>query len=260
MVQAIIEFNYPLGYSLLNMSRQYRSRLARKENKRMMRQSLMLFVITGLIIVGGLIWGIPAIIRMAGFFGELRASDSAPTTDDNSLPPYAPRLAIPYEATPSASIAVRGYAPANSRVVLYNNGSTIAETSTNDEGDFAFLQVELSKGNNQLTAIAMNNNNQQSEPSQPHQVFFDDSPPEITVENPADSATFFGITQQMIQIQGNLDKAGQVYINDRFTNVNQDNAFSQSFRLNSGENIITIKAIDQAGNQSQKEIKVFYSE
>lgn len=239
--------------------RQYRSRLARKESKRMMRQSIILFVVTSMIIIGGVFWGIPAIIRMAGVMGEIRSS-SEPIQNVEDIPPFSPQLSIPYEATNSAIINISGFGPADTQVTLYNNGDTLGETSANEEGEFVFSQVNLLQGENQFTAIARNRSNQQSDPSRSHTVYFDNRAPEIELEEPEDGQEFFGIAQQNINVRGQLNKSAQVYVNDRLVRLSTDNQFSQEIRLNPGGNQIKVKAIDRAGNETEIQIEVEFSE
>lgn len=241
------------------MSRRYRSRLARKESKRIFRQSLLLFLVTGIIVLAGIVWGIPTIIRLAGVMGEIRSSNE-PIEGSQNIPPYPPQLAIPYEATSSATISIVGYAQANSTVSLYNNGDTVSQVETSEEGEFVFEEVHLQTGENNFTATSKNSTNLESEPSRIHIVYHDNQAPVITITQPSQGAQFFGLDQQTIKVSGELDKPAQVFINDRFTIVSSDNKFSQDVRLESGTNKIKIKAIDRAGNEREEEIEVSFSE
>lgn len=240
------------------MATQYRSRLARKESRRLMRQAVLMLVIAVVIVVAGAFWGIPAMVRLAGVLGEINSANE-PVEVNQVVAPYAPRLVVPYEATSSSSIAISGFAPAETSVTLSNNGESVATTTTNQQGEFTFSQVLLSRGENQLVAIAAANN-VQSPPSPVYSIVFDNTPPQITIDSPTDGSALYGITSQNITIRGQVDKPSQVYINDRFTVLSADLVFSQQFRLNNGENTIVVRAVDSAGNISQNEIKVSFSE
>lgn len=241
------------------MAKKYRSRLARKEKQRMLRQSVLLFGLTGILVTAGLIWGIPAIVRMAGFMGELNASN-LPIENNDTLAPLPPQLVIPYEATPSASIDIQGYTEAQAQVTLYNNDTNISETLADDTGAFIFEDIRLDADANQFTVAAKDQAGNTSELSRVSNVVFDNQAPTVEINEPSDGSEFFGTQEQTIEIKGSLDETAQVFVNDQLSFPDTENNFSQRYRLQPGENTITVRAIDSAGNEGSAEIKVNFSE
>lgn len=240
------------------MARKYRSRLAKKESKRMVRQSIFLFVLTGLVVAGIFIWGIPALVRVAGFWGELRASNQPITSDDN-IPPIAPQLLVGYESTPSAKIDLPGYAEPESRVILYTDESEINQTETNEQGEFVFESIQLVNGENTFYTKAVDQGGNESVHSRTVTIELDDSPPDLSIESPQNDQEFFDDSKPTIEITGSVDEKAEVLVNDRISFLRSDNTFSQSYRLSEGENQLTISATDEAGNQTVETLTVTYS-
>ncbi len=87
-------------------------------------------------------FGLPALIKMAGFIGNIRSSGEKIETEE-VLPPRAPRLFPLPEATPSATLDVSGYAEAGITIQLYLRGISVDETMADNDGNFIFKDVHL---------------------------------------------------------------------------------------------------------------------
>lgn len=241
------------------MARKYRSRLAKKESQRMIRQSMMLFVLTGAFVAGILIWGIPAVIRMAGFIGELRASND-PILSNDTIPPYAPQLAIPYEATSSSQIDIKGYAEAGTSVKLFNNEKEISATEVNQDSEFLFEDIALESGDNELYVVSIDDAKNESDPSRTAIVSYDNQPPVLEVTEPSEGESFYSFSEQTITVSGTINETADIFVNNRISFANSQGEFNQKVRLEPGENQIIVRAIDPAGNETSETVIVSYSE
>lgn len=240
------------------MARKYRSRLAKKESQRMMKQSMMLFVLTGLCVAALVIWGIPALIRMAGFLGEIKSSGD-PINATDTIAPYPPQLNVPYEATHSSRINIVGYGETDATIKLFLNDEEISSTLANDASEFMFEDIQLSSGSNQLYVIAEDAANNSSEPSTTINIVYDSAAPEVSIEDPSEGDSFFTTAEQSITVKGTVSEDAQIYVNGRIAFANSDGEYSQQVRLEPGENLITVKAVDPAGNETEESVTVNFS-
>lgn len=237
--------------------RKRRSRLARYENRKIMWQSVGLLVMAIVIVILLAVWGIPLMVRMAGFWGDLRLS-SQPIVSDDDIAPFAPQIALDYEATSSARIDVSGYAEASSTVLLFRNGSKVAEVVVDDEGEFRFLNVKLLFGENDFTAQAMDSAGNESQTSKIRSVLFDDETPELTVTSPDIDSGEVRTENRSMDVEGQTEEGARVYVNNRLARMSSGGVFKSQIGLSDGDNTIEIRAVDRAGNSSRLEFKVTY--
>ncbi|GAG65300.1 unnamed protein product, partial [marine sediment metagenome] len=64
------------------------------------------------------------------------------------------------------------------------------------------------------------------------------------------------ITSDLIKIKGQTDNSASLTINQEAIPVNQQGKFTQQVRLQSGFNILEIKAINRSGRETIKELKI----
>ena len=237
--------------------RQY-SRLSRKEGKRYIRQSALLTVLTILLLIALLFWGIPSLIKLAIFLGDLRSS-TQPITGEDVLPPPPPVIQPVAEATNSAVLELSGFAEEGSTVVLSLNGSDAYETLVDSGGEFLFDSVKLDQGDNAIFATSTDTAGNKSKASSTTTVVLDQSLPTLSVDAPQDGQAFYGPMQKVARVSGRVDPGSTVLVNNSFVILSQEGVFSYLVPLNEGDNIIAITAQDRAGNQVQKEIKVSFA-
>lgn len=240
------------------MAKQFRSRLQRKESKRMMRQGILLFGLTIGLVAVLIIWGIPAMVRLAGLWGEVRSTNQEISSND-TIPPITPRIVIPYEATASAQINISGVTEPGATVALTNSGDEVGQTLADNSGSFTFSDVSLQQGENAFTAVATDGAGNKSSVSSVALVTYDTVPPELEVTGPSDGSEYFGDREQTVTITGSTDPGSQVWVNDNFAFVNSQGEFSHRFSLSEGENTITIRAIDEAGNEAEEELTLRFT-
>lgn len=234
-----------------------RSRLVKKENRKIIFQSVALLVFTLVLVAVILVWGIPFFIKVAGYWGEIRSAKS--NTNDDQIAPFTPQLTVNYDATGSAVIKLDGYAEADTKITLFRDEDKISETKASENGSFSFDQIRLSEGDNQLSVQAQDSAGNDSQKSKPVDIVLDTSPPEIKLDSPNDGQEFTGEQDRLIKIAGSSEAGADVYINDNFTVVDNSGKFERKQSLNEGDNEIVIRAVDKAGNETKKTIKVKYN-
>lgn len=202
--------------------------------------------------------GIPLMIRLAVFFSEIRSS-SAPIEQIDTIPPATPQLSTPPAATSSGTLQLRGYAEAGTSVTLFHNNQEAGEQVVDNNGEFLFSEIRLKDGLNRFYATAKDTAGNESVRSTTQTVIYDSNEPELSLKQPADGATFFGTSQQVITIEGTTDNDAIIRVNEQIITVTADGAFSGQYSLSEGENILVVTATDEAGNQARLTITVSYT-
>lgn len=229
------------------------SRLAKKEEKKLLMQTVW-FVVIGISILLAFIFLImPAAIRL--FFQFLDGNKGLEASD--RIPPQVPILAAPLEATNSATIALQGYAEANSKVIFVLNGSEISRVTATAEGTFA-QDLRLEIGENLLETYSADEAGNESAKSTTYKIFMDTEPVEIKIDEPANGAQIEGRKNQTLTIKGTTKPDAKVYINDRLNYAKADGSYSVTYALSEGENKLKLRVVDKAGNQAESELTVQY--
>lgn len=234
-----------------------KSRLTRVEEKRSVRQAIFFGFLTIFLFVLLLFLGIPILIKMAVFFGNLR-STSQPIETKEGLPPPPPQFQAIPEATNSSSIRLAGFAQEGSIVKILLNGREEKEVLTNTKGDFSVDHFPLEKGENKITAIAIDKSGKESRDSEELIIIFDSEPPTLEIASPTDQEEFFDKNRE-IAVKGQTDEEAAITVNGKFVIVDSSGNFQTTLELKEGENEITVNAYDKARNQTQKKIKVKYT-
>jgi len=235
----------------------FHSRLARKEERRNLRKAFLFSALSiGLLLV--LIFlGIPALIKAAVFFNDIRSTNT-PVEQMDTVPPSAPRLNILPEYTKESSLPLSGFAEPGSTVEIFLNGSPLGTIVTTQEGNFVFDKVNLATDKNEIHAVATDDAGNKSQPSPKNTIIFDNIPPKLEVSDPQDGVTINGERKRKIKVFGQTEEDATITINERMIILGQNGIFSSDFTLADGENSIKIIAMDQAGNQTEKELKVIF--
>jgi bacillopeptidase F len=233
-----------------------RSRLAKRLEKQTIK-NLFLSILGIVIIVGALIkFGIPLLVDFTFFIsGEKKALESnAPNATAFILPPVLnPQLA----ATNSAQTQILGSASPKQTIDLYINGNLVGKSQTTLDGNFVFL-VTLNSGENTIRARATTFDGNESNLSETLTIIFKSDAPSLEIKSPSDGQ-FFSKDQNTVEIKGTTDSHVRVTINNFWAIIDDNNNFSYTLALKDGENEIKILAQDQAGNKTEKSIRVTYS-
>ncbi len=233
-----------------------RSRLNRATNEQITKKTVVLGLLTVVLAVLVLFFGLPLLIKFSVFLGQGKSRNSA-DTEAKKLPPVAPRLVIPYEATNSSQIKVSGFAEAKVKVELFKNEVSIGTTDVTENGDFAFEDLSLDEGENKFTAMASTEENGSGDDSTPVVVVYDKTPPELEVTNPSEDS--LEIDYADFDIIGKTESGASVSINNRIATVDNDGNFKLKWQLDTGKNELEITSTDLAGNQTKKKITITYS-
>lgn len=232
------------------------SRLARRQEAKYRRKGAFYILLTLIIITLLIAFGLPGMIKLAAFFGQIKSFPIQSEKED-TIAPFPPTFRPTYEATNSAKINLSGFAEAKSKVEIYVNGERAKEVETNDQGEFLSEEIELANGQNEIYAIATDDSDNSSQPSEKLSIIFSDQPPSVTISEPANSHEFFWPEQQII-VKGETASEAKLSINGRMTPVSSDGKFQFIFRLQPGENKITATSVDPAGNKTEATVVVKY--
>jgi len=231
-----------------------RSRLNRRNNDQVTKKTVLLGILTIILAIGVLVFGLPLLIRFSIFLGQGKSSK---TVADKVLPPLAPRLVLPFEATNTATVAIQGFAEAKVNVELFKNDVSVGKTEVTDNGDFGFSGINLDTGDNNFTAVASTDKTGSGEKSSPVDLVYDTTPPNLVLTNPSEDS--LSVDSADFDITGTTDKGSSVTINGHVAMVDDNGNFKLKWQLNTGENDLEIVAQDAAGNQTRKTIKITYS-
>ncbi len=227
------------------------SRLVKKEQRQLVLQTVW-FVVLGIVILG--VFVVVIMPNAIKFFFKFLDSNKGMDVSDQ-MPPQIPILAAPLDATSSASVALSGFAEADSSVVFVLNGSEISRVKAGADGTFT-QDLRLDQGENGLEVYGVDGAGNESAKSITYQVYMDNLPVEIKVDEPAAGAQIEGRKNQNLTIKGMAKPDAKVYVNDRLNYAKADGSFSILYSLSEGENKLKIKVVDKAGNQAETELIV----
>jgi len=233
------------------------SLLSKKESKRNLRQAVFFSLLTIALAALIFIYGIPAVIKMAVFIGNLRSS-STPVESNDNIPPSPPIFKTLPEATNSAKINLHGFAESGSDVKIYLTGQPVNDVIADNDGNFSMDNLELTLGKNEITAMAVDNAGNKSRESEKLVVWYDNQPPELEISQPTDGAIITSENSN-VEIIGKTEPEANLFINEHLVVLGNDGNFKYTFPLSPGENLINIVVSDKAGNQTTKELNLNYS-
>ena len=232
-----------------------RSRLSRRTEQKTKKN--LLLSILGIILVILLIFkfGIPLLINMSLF---LSGPKGAEVQSQNHNPSFiAPPILDPFPfATKSANIMISGVASRDQTIKLYINDSLVDSMKTKDDGTFSFKET-IPTGENTIKAKAVEGG-KESEFSSSITTSFKSVPPSLKINSPSDMQSF-SKDQNAIDVKGTTDSDVKVTINGFRAITDDSGNFTYRLPLQTGENKISIVAVDTAGNNKELEIKVTYS-
>ncbi|MDD2823057.1 MAG: hypothetical protein PHQ59_03140 [Candidatus Daviesbacteria bacterium] len=230
-------------------------RLERKSKKRFYLTLIICAVLLYILVA----WFIPNFIGSLSLLNRFKepVKSQESITENASLAP--PVLNIPYEATSSAQILVKGYSLSNTKVEIYLDGELKSSIDTSGDGSFVSEPIDLSLGTNKISGITIDSNGNKSLSSKPILIVYSNEKPILEIQSPTDNQEING-GDKKVTVTGktNSDKDISITINGTRTIVDSDGKFSRTIDINEGENNITIIATDIAGNSIQVTRKVTY--
>lgn len=222
------------------------SRLQRRYDFKIRRQAVWILLGSFVLIIIFFIFGLPLLLNLTGFIGNLRYKSNTPISEDKKITPTTPIFAQNIQATSSAKIILFGYSDPKISVEIFQNSHSLGTTLSDDNGNFT-QETYLQKGKNTFTAIAINESGVKSLVSNSYSVDFFFGKPKLEINPTKDGDTI---------ISGQTDPANTITINDRLIIIDSTGKFSYSLNLNSGENKIKVTVTDPAGNSTSKELTI----
>lgn len=231
--------------------RQVSSRLAAKEQKKLSRQTFIMMAASIIIVLLFVFVILPLVVRI--FFQFI--DKGSPFEPSDTVPPQAPIIQSPINATNSAILPISGVAEAESTVVFVLNGSRLDEIEANNDGKFKY-DLPLNEGENLLGLYSIDAAGNESIKTKNYNILYDSESPILEIEFPQDGQEITLRKNQVVEIKGKTESGAKVYINDRLSYPNALGEFKSRYSLSEGENILKFKAVDKGGNINEMEIKV----
>ena len=232
-----------------------RSRLERKQEEQITKKTVFMGFLTIIVFILIIAFGLPLLIKFSILLGNTKTKKD--TTTENIVPPLAPRLIVPFEATNSSQIQIDGFAEAGSVVELLKNNQSIGKTTVTTDGNFSFGNIQLNDGENDFSAVANKDVGGTSEVSKMASVVLDTTPPELTMTNPSEDSV--SVDSADFDITGKSEKGVNVTVNGKLATVDSDGNFKLKMQLTSGKNDIEIVVKDVALNETKKTISITYN-
>lgn len=242
------------------MAYRYRSRYkVRKLARKSKRNFVVTLFLIALLLYATLNWALPSLINGVGFVKNIIKPSMKVATETNlnsSLAP--PVLNIPYEATNSAQIDIKGYGTPQSSVAIYLDDEKKDTVDVSSGGVFEFKDISLKLGTNNIYGKSIDEDNKESLPSKLIKIIYDNEKPLLNVKEPEDNKKIQG-GDKKIKVAGSTEAGAQIFINESLIIVDQDGNFSSELPLNEGENNFNIKAVDKASNSTEVLRQVTYA-
>lgn len=236
--------------ALMQKPERVSSRLIKKERSKLLKQTGW-FVGGGIVLVlGFLFFVLPNFIKVVN-----SVLSTNPIAEEEAVIMQAPDLVAPVTATFSAQLAIRGVGTPGMKTVLLVNGTSGPEvTAAAEDGSFT-TSIDLTEGENTVTAYTIDEKGNESKTGHQYTIVMDTAIPFLEISDPQEGQQFES-KQSTITVNGKTEPNTKVYLNERFFLPRSDGSFSTTFSINTGENILKIRAVDQAGNQVEVERKV----
>lgn len=220
----------------------------------------------GFLIYATLKWILPSFIGGVSTVKDIVKPSQKTIASPLSEALAPPVLNIPYEATNSAQIDIKGYGTPNLKVKLYIDDEVKDTVDVSSDGSFTFKDVSLSLGTNNIYGKTLDDEQvpgsagkgNESLPSKTIKLVFDNEKPNLQISEPDDNKKVQG-GDKKVKVAGKTDPGAKVFISGNQTIVDKDGNFSSDQSLNDGDNTISIKAIDTAGNTNEIQRVVNYS-
>jgi bacillopeptidase F len=197
-------------------------------------------------------WGIPLFMNLVAGQGAERLA-----AQKDIIPPQNPVISALPEATNSARVVIEGFTERGAVVELLIDDVSYKMSKADENGLFTFDAV-LSQGQNKIQIRAKDEEGNESV-SEVSIITYDSKPIELSISSPKDGSEFYGKLNQVIDIKGEVDKKNsQVLINNSFVTLDSNGSFVHRFMLSDGDNTLTIRASDKAGNVDEKSLNVVY--
>lgn len=222
------------------------------------KRLLSTLLIVGFLIYALLAWILPFFIGGLSFLNNFKSQpkSTTPVSENTTLAP--PVLNIPFEATNTATIKIKGYSTPNSSVEIYLDDNLSTTVKVKDDGSFLSDNISLSLGTNNIYGKTVDDKGQKSLPSKPIQVDYSNEKPKLDLNSPSDNQVIQGDKKVTVSGSTNAGKNISLTVNGIVVIVDGNGNFSKTIEINDGDNNITVTATDRSGNTTQLSRKVTY--
>jgi len=160
--------------------------------------------------------------------------------------------------TPNVTLEWEPVKNAYSYILELSHNNTFSSVFMTQNIDVTFFQIpsDLEQGTYYWRVISVSQNYLPGRPSQNYyfHLIIDKHPPYLLVNQPSDDIV---VSSANFLISGVTEKGVQLYNGNQTIPLKADGSFAFTIHLNSGINLVSIKAIDHSGNESivQRTIK-----
>jgi hypothetical protein len=222
------------------------------------KKQLFVFLFATVVLLSTSIFFGPRILDFIGTYMISSQTDESSEDKDTiqfTTPPHF--ISLP-EASDTETITIKGSTDTKDVIVdLYVNNKKVDSQKVSTANTFEFTNIKLQEGQNTIKAQSIVGD-RESRFTKEHIIIYSKEPPKIDELAPGDGSEFKRGDQE-IRVSGKTDQFNTVTVNDFTAIVDSDGYFSYYLRLNEGENKIIIKAKNQAGKETVKEITVRFS-
>ena len=223
-----------------------------KNLERKSRRNVVLSLL-GILILGVFLLklGIPFLSDVSYRIGSLfQTSSNEQNLNDEFV--STPILNPLPEATNSAEVVISGTSLSGYNVLLYINGELDdREKVRNDEFSF---EKTLTEGEN-IIKLKASFKDRESEFTDPFVINIKTTSPILEIESLSDGQE---VSKQSFEVKGKTDLGARVTVSGYWALMEVDR-FSYTIQLKDGDNEIKIEAVDEAGNKTEKIVRVKYS-
>lgn len=216
----------------------------------------IIIILAGIIVLVAVFffYGIPLLINFSLLVEKMRGNKDTEVVVNASSYIAPPVLDALRDATNSAQINVSGSALQSEVIKLYVNGKYLDQVKAGRDKSFIFNYVSLDVGANDIKAKAVILD-KESDYSENMHIVYINKEPNLEINSPQDNQSISNGDGQ-VKVEGKTDPSVRVTVNDYWAIVETDGNFSYLLRLQKGDNTIKVVATDDAGNKTEKEIKV----
>ena len=166
---------------------------------------------------------------------------------DEMVRPQPPIIEIPGGSivTKEANVLIHGLAQPGSVVVIYSSDGHLGQIVANAQGHFEYEIRSLSENGYEIWAVATGPRGTTSSESKHIYLEFDRTPPKLEILSPY----WPDVSSSPILFEGMTEPGAQVFVNAIEVNVDGQGRFSIQMPLQTGDNRVTLRVSDAAGNE-----------
>lgn len=237
--------------------KRYKSRRVTNAQERAIYRKFFLTIAASVVILVILVmFGVPILAKLASLINGNSSSTDSGSKKADIVAPSSPSFDYIGNATNSALLDITGNAEPGSTIILTLNGKE-TEKLTDSNGDFEFADFRILEGKNNIVGYAKDGaDNKSNEKS--ITVLLDTKPPKLEITSPESAEKQITGGEAKTEIKGKTDEITSVKLNNLRTSVDDNGEFTYNYPLKEGDNEIKISVEDQAGNKTEKLIKINY--